>query len=330
MQPNTSTNNNSNSDLQAKLIEYLQDMYAVENQLVNTLQEHADDAADFPVVQAKIQQHLEETKQHRQRIEECLGRYGKQPSSGKSALTGMMGKLQGVLSGSRKDTLARNSRDDYVAENFEIVSYGMLIATAQAFGDQQTVQACQMNLRDEVNMAKWLETHTGEVALTALVQDGIAIPTSTITQIQQQANQQMLQLWQQADQMAQQDQTPIFANSAVGGASYQQSAGQMNAGQQSAGQMNVGQQNAGTAGRPDSLSTGLNQPASTAYPGATNTTSGDTGTYLGSSANRGEFGTPADQSPTYSAGGTNQPSTVNPPSLDTDQDVNNNEQNIQP
>ncbi len=315
MQPNTRMNTNSNSDLQAKLIEYLQDMYAVENQLVDTLQEHADDAKDFPVVQAKIQQHLEETKQHRQRIEECLSRYGKQPSGGKSALTSMMGKLQGVLSGSRKDTLARNSRDDYVAENFEIASYGMLIATAQAFGDQQTVQACQMNLRDEVNMAKWLETHTGEVALTALVQDGIDIPTGTIMQIQQQANQQMLQLWQQADQMAQQDQTPIFANSAVGGATYQQSAGQMNT---------------STAGRPDSLSNGMNQPASTAYPGASASTSGDTGTYLGSSSNRGEFGTPADQSPTYSAGGTNQPSTVNPPSLDTDPDVNNNEQNIQP
>jgi ferritin-like metal-binding protein YciE len=313
MQPGSNANAD-NTALRDKLIEYLHDMYAVENHLVDTLQGHADDAADFPVVQAKIQQHLEETKQHRQRIEDCLSRYGKQPGGGKNALTGMIGKLQGVFSGARKDTLARNSRDDYVAENFEIVSYGMLIATAQALGDQQTVQACQQTLRDEVNMAKWLEAHTAEVALTVLVQDGIDIPTGTITQIQQQENQQMMQLWQQAEQMAQQDRTPIFVNSSVGGATYQ------------SGMTNTGATTSGTSGRPDSISTN----PTAAMPGATPATSGDTGSYLGSSANRGEFGTPADQSPTYSAGGTNQPSTTNPPSLNPNTDVNDNEPNIQP
>jgi hypothetical protein len=167
-----------------------------------------------------------------------------------------------------------------------------------------------------VNMAKWLEAHTGEVALTTLVQGGIDIPTGSITQIQQQENQQMNQLWQQAEQMVQQDKTPIFANSSVGGGTNQPS------------MANTGQMNAVPTSRPDSLNT--NQPASTAMPGATAATSGDTGTYLGSSSNQGEFGTPADQSPTYSAGGTNQPSTVNPPSLNTNPDIDDNEESIQP
>jgi ferritin-like metal-binding protein YciE len=301
MQPN-------NSGLRDALIEYLQDMYAVENHLVDVLTEHSADAADFPVVQAKIQQHLEETKQHRQRLEDCLNRYGKKPSGGKNALTGLMGKLQGALSGSRKDVLARNSRDDFVAENFEIVSYGMLIATAQALGDQQTVQACQLNLRDEVNMAKWLEAHTAEAALTALVQDGITIPATSITQIQQTETQQMTQMWQQATQMAQQDTTPIFANSTLSGLG------------------NTPVQRTTPANASTTTSPTLMGNSAGGVVGS----SGDTDTYLGSSANRGAFGTPADQSPTYSSGGTNRPSSVNPPDLTTGRDTEDTDLPTQP
>jgi ferritin-like metal-binding protein YciE len=308
MQPN-------NSDLRDALIEYLQDMYAVENHLVDVLTEHSADAADFPVVQAKIQEHLEQTKQHRQRMEDCLSSYGKKPSGGKNALTGLMGKLQGALSGSRKDVLARNARDDFVAENFEIAAYSMLIATAQALGDQKTAQACQLNLRDEVNMAEWLGAHAAEAALTALVQDGITIPIATITQIQQGENQQMDQLWQQAAQVVEQDKTPLFANSTIAGL----------------GNTPVQRVPPATA----STCTSPNMAGNTAGPGiiedgANAPSSGDTDTYLGSSSNPGPYGTPADQSPTFSSGGTNRPSTVNPPDLTTDRDTADTDQPLQP
>ena len=215
MQPNTPGNIANNADLQRKLIEYLQDMCAVEKHLVDVLQEHEKDAADFPVVQAKIHQHLLETQQHFQRLEACLNRYNAQPSGGKNALTGALGKLQGVLSGSRKDTLARNARDDVVAENFEIASYSMLIATAAALGDQATVQACQQNLRDEINMASWLSAHAAEVALVTLIEDQIPIPFTTISQIQHQENQFATRQWEQSRQMVDQDPTPIYTNASL-------------------------------------------------------------------------------------------------------------------
>jgi ferritin-like metal-binding protein YciE len=198
------------SDLQNRLIEHLQDMCAVEKHLDQVLQAHEKDAADFPVVQAKIRQHLVESQQHYQRLEGCLNRYGKRPGGGKNALTGVLGKLEGALAGTRKDTLARNTRDDYVAEHFEIAAYDMLIAIAQACGDQSTVQACQANLRDEINMAFWLESHTAEAALASLLQEHVAIPTGTITQIQQHVRQEEEQLWRSAQQQIQQDTLPIF------------------------------------------------------------------------------------------------------------------------
>lgn len=284
MTPNTTTNTSlqGNEQLRDKLVSYIQDMYALEDELVQVLTQHAQEAADFPAVQQHIQQHLEETQQHRQRMKDALATYGKTPNGVKSALGNIMGKLQGAFSGAKADKLAMNSRDEYVAENFEIASYAMLIATAQAYGDTQTVQASMTNLQDEVKTAKWLEAHTAEVALTSLVQDGIAIPFDQIGQIQQQENQQMLQLWQTATQAAQADGTPAYQNSALA---------------QTAGVDNAPLYNAGSQ-----------PPASTP---ATATASGDTGTYLGASSTRGVYGTSPDGDATLSTGGTNRPGTVN-------------------
>ncbi len=240
MQPNNTMPSTGttqpNSALQDKLISYLQDMYALEDHLVQVLGEHAQDAADVPVVQQHIEQHLEETQQHRERIKTCLQSYGKQPNGVKSALTGLLGKLTGVFSGARSDVLAMNARDEYVAENFEIASYAMLIATAQALGDQKTVQAAQLNLADEVRVAKWLECHTAEAALVSLQMDGIAIPESTIVQIQADENSQMQQLWTSAEAAAKQDSAPITVRPA--GATPAQSTGSLyNAGMSGTGNM---------------------------------------------------------------------------------------------
>jgi len=188
--------------LREKLITYLQDMHAVENHLVEVLGKQVQETSDAPLFQMKIQEHLEQTKQHRTRLEACLSRYSTKPSGGKSALTNILGSLQGVLSGTRPDALAMSVRDDYVSENFEIASYIMLIATAQAFGDQETVNACQLNLHDEVITAKWLEQHVGQAALLSLQKDGIPIAADTIQQEQTQVNGVLAGFWQEAEQMA--------------------------------------------------------------------------------------------------------------------------------
>src|SRR5215469_476443 len=190
------------SKLQEKLIAYLQDMHAVENHLVDVLGKQVQETKNVPLFQAKIQEHLDQTKQHRARLEECLKRYGKSPSGAKSALSGLIGSLQGAISGKHTDGLAMSARDDYVAENFEIASYEQLIATAMACGDRQTAQACQLNLHDEVVTAKWLENHMTDAALLSLQMDGITLPQGELQQEQMQMRSIMGGLWQEANQVA--------------------------------------------------------------------------------------------------------------------------------
>lgn len=182
--------------LKDKLVKYIEDAYTMENQIVQTLQRHVDQAKDFPNIQARIREHLAATEQHRTRMEQCLKSYGKSPSGLKGALSSFMGNTMGAMGAARTDTLAMDARDEYVTEHLEIATYTMLITTARAYGDEETVRACELNLRDEIEMQTWLAQHLPEAALLSLQQDGITIP------------QQAWDLAQQAQRMGVQGMFP--------------------------------------------------------------------------------------------------------------------------
>lgn len=162
--------------LHEKVATYLQAAYSMENQIVEALESQIKATQQQPAIQARIQEHLEATRQHRARVEQCLHVYGAKPSAIKGMLSSMMGNMQGALGGTRTDMLALTARDDFVVENFEIGSYALLIAMAQLCGDQDTVRACELNLRDELVMREWLQQHIVEACFLSLQQDGINVP----------------------------------------------------------------------------------------------------------------------------------------------------------
>src|SRR5215218_1396874 len=116
-----------NDQVRQKLISYLNDAYAMENQIVQVLENHVQQAQEFPQIAAQIQQHLEQTKQHRDRMAARLQAYNEQPSAIKDMGSGMMGNMMGAMAGMRPDSLSRNARDEYVTEHLEIAAYTLLI-----------------------------------------------------------------------------------------------------------------------------------------------------------------------------------------------------------
>jgi ferritin-like metal-binding protein YciE len=167
---------NPNDVIMQKLVPFIQDAYALENQIVSTLEAHAEEARSFPAVQAKILEHLEQTKQHRERMAGRLDAHGQHPSAVKDALSGVLGNMLGAVSALRPDTLARNARDEYVTEHLEIAAYTLLITIARALGDAATVQAAELNLRDEIAMQAWLLQHLPEACIEALQEEGVNLP----------------------------------------------------------------------------------------------------------------------------------------------------------
>jgi ferritin-like metal-binding protein YciE len=141
---------------------WLNDAYGMETALVQVLQNHVKDAQDHPQMHAKIQEHLDKTRQHAELVKGCIERRGGSTSALKTGMSNLMGIMQGMSTGAAEDELVKNGITDYAAENFEIASYNALITAAQDLGDTQTASVCQQILADEQDMANWLAQHLPE------------------------------------------------------------------------------------------------------------------------------------------------------------------------
>ncbi len=141
---------------QETLIAWLNDAYAMENSLIRTLEHRLNDTKDYPQLQARTQQHLEETRRHAELVKGCVERLGSSTSALKTGLSNVMGTVQAVSTGMAKDELVKNALADYAAEQFEVASYRALIAGAQQLGDQETARVCEEILREDEAMALWV------------------------------------------------------------------------------------------------------------------------------------------------------------------------------
>jgi ferritin-like metal-binding protein YciE len=152
------------------VIAWLNDAHGMENALIKVLENHVKDAKDQPQVQAKLQQHLDQTRQHAQMVKDCVQALGGNTSAVKTGMASLFGQVQAVSTGAARDEMVKNAITDYAAENFEIASYTALISAAQQLGDQHTVQVCQQILQQEQEMANWLQQNLPTLVQQCLLQ----------------------------------------------------------------------------------------------------------------------------------------------------------------
>lgn len=159
---------------QETLIAWLNDAYAMENSLINTLEGHAKDAEVMPQLHARIQQHIEETRRHAELVKGCIERLGGDTSALKTGMAKLMGAMQGgstsMMSTKEGDTLVKNGLADYSAEQLEVASYKALIVAAQAAGDQGTALVAEEIMREDAAMAQWLDKNLPMVVEQTLMQ----------------------------------------------------------------------------------------------------------------------------------------------------------------
>jgi len=160
-----------------QLIAWLNDAYAMERSLAQVLENHANDAKDYPEIQIRTETHLEETRRHAEWLERCLRVLGESASTTKGIMGSAMGKMQGVASGMFKDEVIKNLLADYSAEHMEIASYTALIAAAESLGEAEIVRICTDILNEEKTMADWLEQRIPSVTKSYLEKQTMAAST---------------------------------------------------------------------------------------------------------------------------------------------------------
>lgn len=153
-----------------QLVSWLNSAHAMEQELARVLENHAKDAADIPAMSDRIRAHVEETRDHAERVEECLALLGEKPSGLKSAMGKAMGTVQGAATGMFHDELIKNVLMDYSAEHFEIACYRSLASAAEELGQPRIVEICEEILAEEEAMAAWLESKIEETTRMVLQQ----------------------------------------------------------------------------------------------------------------------------------------------------------------
>jgi ferritin-like metal-binding protein YciE len=152
------------------LVAWLNDAHGMENALIQILEHQVKDAKDFPQVQAKLQQHLDQTHRHADLVKGCVESLGEKTSSMKSGMASLFGQMQALSTGAASDEMVKNALADFAAENFEVASYTALIYAARELGETQVASVCQQILQEDQAMADWIEQNLPTLAQQSLVQ----------------------------------------------------------------------------------------------------------------------------------------------------------------
>jgi ferritin-like metal-binding protein YciE len=148
---------------EGRYLQWLRDAHAMEEQAQQMLSGTARRIKNYPELKAQLERHLEQTRRHTDMVRRCIERRGTRTSTLKNTAAKLVAigqVLSGLFVG---DEIIKASLATYTFEQMEIGSYRILIATAEALGDAETKLVCEQILREEENMARWLEENLPSV-----------------------------------------------------------------------------------------------------------------------------------------------------------------------
>jgi ferritin-like metal-binding protein YciE len=92
----------------------------------------------------------------------------------KDVTANFMGAVQGMATTLMPDDVVKNALLEYALEHFEIASYSALIAAAEDAGQMAIAHTCSELLREETQMALWLEEEIPKLARQFVQQSAAA------------------------------------------------------------------------------------------------------------------------------------------------------------
>lgn len=143
-------------DAKETLLDWLRDAYAMEDGMVSLLERQSGQLKDKPQMKMRIDEHLETTREQRDRLKGVIQKLGGDVSTMKKITGTIFANVQGIAAGVAPDNVVKFALSNYGAEHFEIACYTSLIAAAESQGQQEVVRICKQNLDEEKEMASWL------------------------------------------------------------------------------------------------------------------------------------------------------------------------------
>ena len=160
--------------LEEKLVEYIDDAYAMEQNVLRML-DGMIGTTDDPQMKRALERHRKQTEKQAERLEECLQQHGASPSAAKQAGGVMAALMKSVVDIARGDKAGRNARDGFATEHMEIASYQMLERVAKKAGDKHTAAVARQNREEEEAMARSIDAKWNKIVDLSLKQEGVRV-----------------------------------------------------------------------------------------------------------------------------------------------------------
>ncbi|MDP8948674.1 MAG: ferritin-like domain-containing protein [Actinomycetota bacterium] len=160
--------------LRRKLVEYVQNVHAMEQNVLLMLDSMILTTRD-PEIVSMLRQHKEETRRQEQRLSErrkALGGLGL-ASVGKDLAAIAAAQAKGVTDLWRADKAIQNARDAFVTEHLEIAAYELLERLAERAGDRETAEVARENRAEEEAMAQRIASNWDRFLDLTLAEQGI-------------------------------------------------------------------------------------------------------------------------------------------------------------
>ena len=146
---------NQQQRLQRKLVEYVQNVHAMEQNILLMLDSIILTTED-PDLTTMFRAHKEETRRQERGLNDrlkVLGGLGL-ASTGKDLAAIASAQAKGVADLWRADKPVRNARDAFVTEHLEIAAYEVLERLSERAGDSETAELARENRAEEEAMAQ--------------------------------------------------------------------------------------------------------------------------------------------------------------------------------
>src|SRR3954449_1785095 len=146
----------------------LRNAHAMEVQARELMERQSERLDEYPEVKAKVAAHLQETNEQLKRLERCLEACGESTSSLKDTTQSMMANMQAMAHVLAGDEILKNTFANNAFENFEIAAYKSLLALCGPAGSDDARPHLQASLREEEQMAKWIDANVEKMTLAYL------------------------------------------------------------------------------------------------------------------------------------------------------------------
>jgi ferritin-like metal-binding protein YciE len=141
----------------------LRNAHAVEKQAIQLIERQLDRIEHYPDVASKLRQHLAETRQQHERLDRILESFDESRSILKDMAMEFSANMGALMHGAADDEILKNTFANNAFENYEIAAYKSLITMAEMGGFSQHVPALQESLREEQEMARWIDQNVEAV-----------------------------------------------------------------------------------------------------------------------------------------------------------------------